>query len=493
MAYYSPQTPGSAYTFKPSMPAPVQVIDRFNKEETARKAAQAKAQAEQAKDNQKNMLETLKYNPESTIKEYDAHIKKTLNDEFIPYVAEVYRGGRVPSTDEMADIRKRQNDIELLVEKQKAVKENLDGVLTKIKGDDEINQDLVFQKLEDFIYETGEDGKKKLKDLATIDPEQVQEILNDPDAFNVDAVVSNFSDNIGENIESHIKEGGGSSRPWRENKEVKSKYLVLDENGDPEVDDNGNYILNLTPSTLKMAMSNSRMAKVINKEAARMAEETGEDVTKMEAFKKLMAPKAYHNATVKRTSASVKTDAGDGSNFIFGNKKTHLNTEARYDAIGRTLMNKDAQELQRVIGGDIQDARFTNIHPETRKEFETPHLVLYTKNNKTTETETETENGDAITKEKTKQTGSNAQVFDLSNDQDREKAMYIINRNMTKNNGSKVTDDDLRAYINHLSENNPDALYHNKYGKKKATSQSPEGVTAPAIGQTKRPSFTPGK
>jgi hypothetical protein len=495
MAYYSQNVPGFAQTFGPSMPKPVQVIDRFNKEETARKAAEQAARAEQVKENQKNMLETLKYNPESTIKEYDASIKKKLNDEFIPHVANVYRGGRAPSADELADVRKKQNDIELLVEKQKAVKEGLDGVLTQIKGDKEINQDWVYQRVNDFIYETGEDGTRKLKDLSEIDPDEISQILETPDAYNIDAVVSNFSDNIGENIDTFIKEGGGASRPWRESKEVKSKYLILDEHGDPALDDNGNYVLNLTPSTLKMALSNPRMARAVEQEAARLSKD-GTEITKMEAFKSLMAPKAYATETTKRTNATVKDDKdNDGSKYIRGDKKLHQTVEARYDSVGRLLMNQDKQELQRVIGGDIQEATFTNIHPETSQKFETPHLVLYVKNNETTETESERESGeDTIVKTKNKKTGSTAQVFDLSNEQEREKAMYIINRNMTKNNGSKVTDDDLRAYINHLSETNPDGLYHNKYSKKReTTTRVPETTTAPATTSTKKPSFQPGK
>lgn len=476
MAYYSKNVPGSAHIFKPSMPAPVQVIDKFNKEETARKSAEAKAAAEQAQENRKNLQDALKYNPEAPMAEYDAQLKQALNEQFIPKVAGYYKGGRVPAAHELADIRKSQNDIEIKVGKIQAAKDNLGEVMERTKNDKEINQDYVYQKLEDFIYTSDKEGRKALKEISDLDPESIKDILSAPEAFNRDAVLTNFANAIPANMESIIKENGDPSRPYRTQKQIESKFLILDNDGNRQYDENGNVLLNLTPETLRLAYGNgeTRMAKLIDQEVVSYSEQ-GQEVTKLQALKNLMAPKAYYKEEEKRTNATTKEDtATKNSNFIYGNRKLHNDTAARYDSIGRVLMNKDTQELNRIIGDDVKEARFTNTHPISGGKLETPHLLIYTKNSETTETERETydnEGNPIITKNKT--TGSSPKVFDVTNPIERGKALYLLNELMTKNNGSKVTDDQLKAYIDHLKQNEPGALFEAKYKKKEATSKQP--------------------
>lgn len=476
MAYYNQNVPGSAYTFKPSMPAPVTVIDRHNKEQSAQKAAQEAAAAEQGKESRKSLIDALKYNPAAPMAEYDAQIKQLVNEQFIPKVAAYHKGGRLPAAHELADIERSKKDIEIRIGKIQAAKDNLSELLEQTKGDKEINQDFVYKAVEDYIYTTDKDGNKALKEVSDLDPGSIKDILSAPEAYNRESVITNFANSIPANMESIIRENGDPTRPYRTHKNIESKFLILDSEGNRQYDENGNILLNLTPETLRLAYGNgeTRLAKLIDQEVTKYSEQ-GQEVTRLQAFKNLMAHKAYLKEEEKRTNATVReSDDTKGSSFIYGNKKLHNDTAARYDSIGRVLMNQDVQELNRIIGEEAKEARFTNTHPVSGNKLKTPHLLIYTKSNETTETERETYDSEGNeVKTRSKTTGSKPQVFDLSNPIERGKALYLINELMTKNNGSKVTDDNLKAYIDHLKKNEPAALFEAKYAKKESGSKLP--------------------
>lgn len=267
----------------------------------AQKARKAAAEVKAREDRDKKIDDLMKWNPDGAWYPHTEQLNQKVKNVF-DYGTQLKMSGARPTPEQERQFQDMKWDAEVTAKKSK----DLQSLYPQLRGqigqtDKYTDKALLNTKLNDEMF--GIDGKK---DVNQVNFDRLNNLTQDPDAFKVTEYSRDFAKSLPEMIDTQIQTLQLNGGPVIQDKEIKSKFLDLDANGNVKYDKNNNPIIKLTPDTVDLFMQEPRVKAYV--EAAK-ANPENKYTTDAEIVKGLLSP--YASRAEKISITKGKSEGGD--------------------------------------------------------------------------------------------------------------------------------------------------------------------------------------
>lgn len=328
-------------------------------------------------DRDAKLADQLKYNPKEIAAPYQAE-QQAKYEQLLNQRANILRNHYYdPAHPERQKYDAMINEMEQNAQRGKDAMASYGNVSSAIKADKYLKQEQAQSTVNDLLHD--ENGTSRLP-INQVNPQQFQNVLNDPQHFNGDAYASDVQKLIPEQLKQHLetqKLYGGQ----RENEAVtKGKFINYDpETGEALKNPDGSYQIAITPETKHVFYNHDPRAKrwVENEVEKHNNDPANKDnqITEDQVIQKVLSPYAYAN-TLKKTGTLVRPYQSSTS----GQTKVE-DASKRYQSV-RAMIAGDQTELGNLGGATYLGHRVENIDV-SRKPVE---IIVHTKDTKNPET-----------------------------------------------------------------------------------------------------------
>lgn len=304
--YYGPGNAGWATVLPKQFPSPGVVMQMKQQQEAQRQKLVAEQQAKQRDANIKAFQNALITNKSEWDPYTDSIGNKVL--AFNQKAVQVYGVSDVPDMSAIMALQKERDMIDTEVLKTNQIKSKATEFVKSIEKDNEIDSSAVIAHVSNFMY----DDNNNLVDIYNLDPNKMYDILNKPQAYNKDSVITNIDKNIEENIAAKVS----TSYETFDEKKTRSKYYQLDADGEIKYDPATHKPLyNITPELINI-FKGKQSSKVLLDDEINKLKESGFKGTpadlERKAVENLVGYKAYIKEDINRQTISrPKGGSGD--------------------------------------------------------------------------------------------------------------------------------------------------------------------------------------
>lgn len=225
------------------------------------KAAKAAAAAKAKQDRDNRLDELMKWNPEQAWYPHTEQTNNAIKDVYNT-MTEIRKSGVEPTPDQLNLLNQKKWNAEVLAKKSQDIKVLYPQLKEEIeKSDKYTDKAYLNSKLNDEIFSE--------PDVNKIDFNNLGNISSDPKAFKHGDWVADFADSLPEQIESIFGQMSVDGGSVLVDKEVKSKFLDLDSNGNVRYDKNGKPLVKISNETIDLALQDPRYAYHIQEELSK--------------------------------------------------------------------------------------------------------------------------------------------------------------------------------------------------------------------------------
>jgi len=301
---------GEAVILGRESPNLFELIQQKEKQKLAGETAKQK----KAADVGKRFAKMMEYSPEAIRNPYNQYQQDQIKTRFLDPLKEVAKQGNLPTAEQEVSSTQARYEIDAATNQINESFDTWDAQIKEMsKGDERTNiynTDVAHEYWgalhteadeEDVFYDSR--GQRLLKP-ELLDKDAIGGVYDVPDLYNVGNMAHNLSESLNANISSIIEE----DYEGHTESSVKAKFWQLNDDGSIAVDEEGEMILNPSPELLNRTMKQKEWRIVIEDEKQDIAKEEGrDDVTNMDAFKKIMRPEAYFEEKSKKDISTRKT------------------------------------------------------------------------------------------------------------------------------------------------------------------------------------------
>lgn len=297
----------------------------------------------------KKLDELSKWNPDAAWYPHTKQVEKKVQDVY-DYNTELKKIGKKPTPEQEDKLIRMKRDAEIAANKSKDLKQLYPQLRSQIGQTDKYtDQGYLHSKLNDEIFGMGE------KDVNEVDFDKLNNLVNDPKAFKIGEYTKDFAKSLPNMVDSTISTLNAEGGAILEDKEVKSKFFDLDQNGNVKIDPRtGSPKIKITPETTSLFLKEPRVQAYLEEEKLKPENKYATDT---ELVSKLLAPYASREERVSvKKGYSDKQAKGDDNVLA-------VNTDVTRN---RNIYNQESKKYSTESGWvpkevDLNPEKFKNI------------------------------------------------------------------------------------------------------------------------------------
>lgn len=295
--YYGPTNTGFATVLPRESPSLFDIADQLKQDRLYDEAVER----EEAKLRGSEIAKTMEYNPEEVWQPYSDYQNKLYNDMYVNEAKRMYKNGRIPSAEEKINLRSRQEAINTEVNKINGFKDEMTTFVTDVNKD----ADGVYNK--EFINESvGRlhlDAEGGVINPADLDVSMINNIKQDPRAYDRTALAKKFMDKVSQSINTEIQDTPeGYSRTKTK---FKNGFEIERDGDDYKTDADGNYVIKMNSSTFNAIMSDPLNRMQVD-EIQREEAELGNNISKQDAAARFVSSQVAEEKYIDMKESSFK-------------------------------------------------------------------------------------------------------------------------------------------------------------------------------------------